>query len=475
MTQAKHYDYLVIGSGAAATALNMARSHGLRAALVDKGPAGGTCLNVGCIPSKLLIFPADRVAEIEDAAKLGVYGEIMRVDFPAIMRRMRAVVHPSRDQIRRSLRAILGDDYYEGTGRFVGEHTLEVNGQVLQADKVVIGAGARPLIPPVPGLDQVPYLTNETLLDLIERPESLAIIGGGYIAVEYGHFFSAMGTKVTIIEMADRLVTAEESLVSDLLERKLSERMAVLTGRKVVGVRRAGRGVELDTVSVSDGSKGTVMAERLLVAAGRVPNTDLLEVGKAGIEVDARGFIVANARMETSTPEVWALGDIVGKGMFRHLANEEAYVAAHNSLHDIKEEMQYHAVPRAVFGYPQIAAVGMTEAQAAGHRLLIGYAHYSDVAKGEAMMEFDGFAKAVVDADDRRILGFHIIGPQASTLIQEVINIVAVKGTVSQAFLGMHIHPALPELVLQTLANLRPPEDWPHAPFAGHHHDHHDH
>jgi len=473
MADAKHYDYLVIGSGAATTALSLARSHGLKVALVDKGPAGGTCLNVGCIPSKLLIYPADRVTEIEEAARLGIYSEILRVDFPVIMKRMRATVHPSRDQIRRSLRAMLGEDYYEGTGRFVGDHLLEVQGLLLQADKVVIGAGARPFIPPIEGLDGVPYLTNETLLDLDKRPESLAIIGGGYIAVEYGHFFSAMGTKVTILEMADRLLTEEEPLISALLERKLSERVAVRTGSKVVGARRAGRGVELDVVSEADGSRSTVGAERLLVAAGRVPNSDVLQVSETGVEVDSHGFIVANERMETSAPNIWALGDVIGKGMFRHVANEEAYVAAHNSLHDEKIEMEYHAMPRAVFGYPQIASVGMTEAQAAAeHHLLIGYAHYSDVAKGEAMMEFDGFAKAVVDAHDRHILGFHIIGPYAPILIQEVINIMAAKGTVSQAFLGMHIHPALPELVVRTLANLRPPQDWPQAPFAGHDHHH---
>ncbi len=474
---AKHYDYLVIGSGAATAALSMAHSHGLKVALVDQGPAGGTCLNVGCIPSKLLIFPADRVAEIEEAAALGIYSEIMRVDFPAIMKRMRSIVRPSSEQIRRGLRSMLGDDYYEGAGRFVGERLLEVNGQQVTADRVVIGAGARPLIPPIADLDEVPYLTNETLLDLEERPESLAIVGGGYIAAEYGHFFSAMGTKVTIIEMADRLVTDEEPLISDLLKRKLSERMTVMTGAKVVGVRRARWGVELEIAEVEGGRRHRVEAEALLLAAGRIPNSDLLQVEQTGVEVNAKGFVVANDRMETSAANIWALGDIVGEAMFRHAANEEAYVAAHNSLHDQKVQMEYHAIPRAVFSYPQIAAVGLTEAQAAKqHRLLIGYAHYSDVAKGEAMMEFDGFAKAVVDADDRRILGFHLIGPHAPILIQEVINVVAGKGTVSQVFLGIHIHPALPELVVRTLANLRPPHEWPHAPFAEHVHLHdHDH
>ncbi|NPV07684.1 MAG: dihydrolipoyl dehydrogenase [Anaerolineae bacterium] len=464
----KRYDYLVIGSGSALTAVDMALSHGLRVALVDKGPTGGTCLNVGCIPSKLLIFPADRVVEIEDAARLGVYAEIMRVDFRAIMERMRSVVIPSRNEIRRSLRSAEGLDFYEGVGRFVDEYTLEVNGERLRADKIVIGAGARPAIPPIDGLDRVEYLTNETLLDLNHRPASMVIVGGGYVGVEYAHFFASVGTRVTLLQMEERLLMDEEPEISDLLKRKLAQRMTVHTGTKVVAVRRVGSRLQVVAADESTGEELTVEADTILLAAGRIPNSDLLAVQNSGVQVDGRGFIVVNTRMETSKENVWALGDVIGKAMFRHVANEEAYVAANNSLHDSKVEMSYHAVPHAVFTYPQIAAVGLTQREAArDHRLVIGYARYAEVAKGEAMMEEDAFAKAVVDADSREILGFHIIGPYAPILIQEVINAMAVHAKTGHIFSAMHIHPALPEVVQKALANLKEPEEWPHPPFPG--------
>ncbi len=455
---AKHYDYLVIGSGSATTAADLALSQGLKVALVDKEPTGGTCLTVGCIPSKLLVYPADRVVEIEEAAKLGIYAEIMRVDFGAIMGRMRATVAAGMRHIRQGLESTENLDFYDGEGRFLSDYTLEVKGHTISADRIIIGAGARPHVPPVEGLDQVEYLTNESLLQLEERPDSLIIIGGGYIAAEYGHFFAAMGTKVTIIQNEDRLVSSEEPEISDLLARKLSERMEIHLNTEAVSVRRAPEGVEVKARTLPNQESVNFRAQRLLVATGRTSNADRLHVEATGVETDARGYIRVNPRMETSKENIWALGDVLGKYMFKHVANEEAYVAAHNSLHDEKLEMDYHAVPRAVFSHPQIASVGLTERAAREeHDILIGHSHYSDVAKGDAMMERDGFAKAIVERESREILGFHLIGPYAPILIQEVVDIMALHGTTGHLFSAMHIHPALPELVQRTLAHLHEP------------------
>jgi mycothione reductase len=301
----------------------------------------------------------------------------------------------------------------------------------------------------------VAYLTNETVLELKERPESLIIIGGGYIAAEYGHFFAAMGTKVTILEMAGRLVLAEEPEISELLKKELSQRMDVYTGVRAEEVKPDGKGVTVIVDDVKEGKKKQFTAQQILVAVGRTSNADLLKAEKTGVELDKRGFIRVNEYLETSMKNIYAVGDIIGQQMFTHVANREATIAAHNAIHDTRLKMDYSATPHAVYSHPQIASVGMTEEKARQkHKVLIGKAKYSDVAQGQAMMEESGFAKAIVEAKTEKILGFHIIGPHAPILIQEVINVMAAGGKISHLEAGMHIHPAIPELILRTLVNL---------------------
>jgi mycothione reductase len=458
--KAKDYDVIVIGSGAGAAIVEGALQHNLRVALVDRGPLGGTCLNVGCIPTKILTFPADRVVEIEEARKLGIEAHIERVDFQGIMERMRHLVGEDRDHIRRGIENTRELDFYEVEAFFVDKYTLQVGDTRIRGKKIFIVAGARPLIPRIEGIEQVPYLTNETVLALPSRPASLAIIGGGYIAAEFAHFFAAMGTEVTILQRNLRLVPEEEPEIAELLRRKLAERMAVHTGVEVVAARAGDDGVTLVTKNTHTGAQQEFTAAQVLIAAGRRSNADLLRVAEAGLETDTRGYIVANEYLETSVANIWAFGDIIGKQMFRHSANREASYAWHNSEHSKhKAAMDYSATPHAVFTYPPIASVGLTEEAALEkHDILIGTAGYWDVAKGQAMLERDGFAKAVVARKDGKILGFHIIGPEAPTLIQEVINVMAQGGTIQDVGAGMHIHPALPELVVNTLYSLREPE-----------------
>ena len=214
----KNYDVIVIGSGAGAIISDEAAAQDLKVALIDKGPLiGGTCLNWGCIPSKMLIYTADRIVEIEEAKKLDIEAEIKNIDFHSIMERMRQSRQESQIHIREGLKKYKNLDFYEGEGYFVGDHLLEVNDEKLKGERIFIASGSRPFIPPIKGLGNVDYLTNESVLELKERPDSLILIGGGYIAVEFGHFFAAMGTEVTILEMADRLVLSEEPEISDLL------------------------------------------------------------------------------------------------------------------------------------------------------------------------------------------------------------------------------------------------------------------
>jgi len=448
----EHFDVLVLGSGCGLEIVEQAVAREKSVALIEPGPLGGTCLNAGCIPSKMLIAPADSVAEMERTARLGIRTHVESVDFPGIMRRMRADRAHMRSHLRESIGS--GVRHFRKPGVFVAPHVVRSGTTEIEAPQVFIAAGARTVIPPIPGLDSVDYLTNESVLELSEKPGSLIIMGGGYIAVEYCHFFASMGTKVTVVEMMDRLVTSEEPEVSAALQQSLSKRAHILTGMKVEAVSTGRRIVSVRARPTDGGESRTYRAERLLVAVGRRSNADLLGVAEAGIETDRRGFITVDAHMRTNQPEVYAVGDINGRAMFRHAANVQALVAAANAFDGADVEMDYRAVPHAVYSHPQIASVGLTEAQAreAGHDVVTTITPYADVAKGQALMEFEGFTKAVVERGSERILGFHIIGPYAPILIQEVVNAMQSGGHMDELVRGIHIHPELTELIPSSLA-----------------------
>ena len=454
----KEYDIVIIGSGAGANLIEDALQHNKTVAFVDKGPLGGTCLNVGCIPTKIIVYPADRIMEIRESKKLGITTELKDIDFGAIMQRMRSYVKKSNDHIKESLEKTEDFDFYFGEAHFTGDYTLEVNGQAIKGKTIFIVTGARPLIPRVKGIEGIEYLTNESALQLTERPESMVIIGGGYIAVEFAHFFEAMGTKVTIIQRNKRLVPEEEPEVSELLKTTLSRRMTVLTATEATEVRQTGKITTITAKELGSGKQRELTAQHVLVAAGRKSNADILMVQNTGVKTDDKGYIVVDDYLETTQKNIWAFGDVIGKKMFRHSANQEAEIIWHNAVHGKKTKMNYLSVPHAVFTYPEIASVGLTEEQAVkimGKReLLTGKALYTDVARGEAMMETEGFTKAVVHRKSGKILGYHIIGPQASILIQEVVNAMAVDGNLWSVAKGMHIHPALSEVVVRAFGKL---------------------
>ena len=452
----KKFDVVVIGSGSGGEIVDAALNHGYSVAWVDKGPLGGTCLNVGCIPSKLLIYPADRIVEIQDAEKLGIKAEIKGVDFTAIMRHMKEPILESHEHMEQGLQNTHNFHYYKGVGHFVSDYVIEINGEQIKGEKIFIGSGARPMIPPIKGIDDIEYLTNESVFELKKKPESIIIIGGGIIAVEFAHFFAAMGTKVTILQRGNRLIKNLEPEISELLKKQMDKRMKVVLNIDVQNFQKEGINISVITKDQNDGKETKFTAEKILVATGRKSNADMLNVENTGVETDKRGYIRVNEFLETGKKNIWAFGDAIGKYMFKHVANEEAIIAWRNSFHDHKNPMDYSAVPYAVFTYPQIAAVGLTEEEAKrNYQILVGKAHYSDVTKGEAMVELDGFSKAIVDKKSGKILGFHIIGPYAPILIQEVINAMALGGQIGLIGQGMHIHPALPELILRTIGNLK--------------------
>ncbi len=377
------------------------------------------------------------------------------------MERMRKKVAAGNNRIKKALENPEDFDFYGGEAHFSGDYTLEVKGETIKGKSIFIVSGARPLIPPVKGIESIEYLTNESALRLTERPESMVIMGGGYIAAEFAHFFEAVGTKVTIVQRNKRLVPEEEPEVSELLRKSLSRRMKVQTDTEVTEVRQTGKYVTVVAKERESGKQLEITAQALLLAAGRKSNADALMVGNTGVKTDERGYIVVDEYLETAKKDIWAFGDAIGKKMFRHSANSESEMAWHNAVHGKKSRMNYLTVPHAVFSYPEIASVGLTEEQAVKlmgkGEVFVGKAVYSDVARGEAMMEDEAFTKAVVHRKTGKLLGYHIIGPQASILIQEVVNAMANGGNLWTLAKGMHIHPALPEVVLKAFAKLREP------------------
>jgi mycothione reductase len=454
----KEYDVIIIGSGSGANLVNDALAHSKTVAIVDKGPVGGTCLNVGCIPTKMLVYPADRIMEIREARKFGITAEIKDIDFAFIMERMREKVKQSHDLIQTALDHAVDFDYYGGEAHFTGEHTLEVNDRTIKGKSIFIVTGARPLIPAVKGIENSEFLTNESVLQLTERPDSMIIIGGGYIAAEFAHFFEAMGTTVTIIQRSMRLVPEEEPEISALLLKSLARRMTIHIGTEATGISQMGKVVTVTARELGSGKVIEHTAQTVLIAAGRKSNADTLMVGNTGVKTDEKGYIVVDEFFETSQKNIWSFGDAIGKKMFRHSANHEAELAWHNAVHGKKSRMNFLTVPHAVFSCPEIASVGLTEEEAVrlmgGHEVLVGKAMYTDVARGQAMIETEGFTKAVVHRKTEKILGYHIVGPQASVLIQEVVNAMAADGNLWSVAKGMHIHPALPEVVMKAFGKL---------------------
>jgi dihydrolipoamide dehydrogenase len=340
---------------------------------------------------------------------------------------------------------------------------------MITSKMIFLCTGSKPVIPPINGLEKVGYLTSDTLLKLNRLPESIAIIGGGYIAAEYGHFFSAMGSKVTIIGRNPQFLPDEEPEVSALAKRELQKRMQILTNHEVREAAKTSTGIKkLVAVNRENGKTIEIAAEEILVASGRGPNTDILHPEKGGIKTDAEGWIVVNEYLETSQPGVWALGDADGKYPFKHKANYEAQVVYYNAI--LKERIQadYHAVPHAVFTHPEVASVGLKEKEAiekyGKDKVLIGIQRYQDTAKGEAMGVKDYFVKVIVEKETMKILGAHVIGPYASVLIQEIINLMYTTEQSAEPIIrGMHIHPALSEVVQRAFGSLVPPEVYRHV------------
>ncbi len=467
----KEYDLIVIGTGSGMNYVSSIKETfpDFKIAVIDKDKPGGICLTRGCIPSKLLLYPAELVRTIEIAGRFGIDVQIRNIDFNSIMKRMNTMISQDISMIRKGLSQSPEFDYYNEIAEFVSPYTMKIGNETIKGKMFFLCSGSKPLIPDINGLNETGYLTSDTVLKVTELPESIAIIGGGYIAAEYGHFFSSMGSRVTIIGRNPRFISDEEPEISALAKRVMSKYMNILTSLEVLEVARDRDGKKVITAKErGSGKEVVVTAEELLVATGRASNNDILHPKRGGIKTDSNGWIEVNDYLETSQKDIWAFGDANGKYLFKHVANYESLVVFYNAVLKKNVKVDYHAVPHAVFSYPEIASVGLKEKEAiemyGEENVLIGFKKYEDTAKGKAMDVKDFFVKLILEKSTDRILGAHIIGPYASILIQEIINLMYVPEAKAEPITqGMHIHPALSEVVERAFYSLMPPEHYHHV------------
>ena len=451
-----HFDLVIVGAGSGNSLLTP-ELEDRRVAIVERGDFGGTCLNRGCIPSKMLVHVADVAESVRHSGRLGVTAHVTEVRWSEIVERVFGRIDPiaaAGEDYRRGLEKVA---VYKGEARFSGPRRLEVNGSELTADAVVLAAGARPFIPPQPDLAALRYHTSDDIMRLTEVPERLLIWGGGYIAAEMAHVFGAAGSEVTILNRGPRLLRAEDRDVSEAFTAAYRRRFRVLTdARPTAAAGTPGGGITLDVRHRSGDERLT--GDVLLIAAGRVPNGDELNVAAAGVALDDAGYVVADRYGRTTAEGVWALGDICNPYQLKHVANAEARAVAHNLAHpgDLRP-LALGPIPHAVFASPQVASVGLTEQElvASGRPYRRSLRPYGDTAYGWAMEDTASFCKLLSDPDSDRLVGAHICGPDAAVLLQQLVQAMAFDLSVTQIASGqLYIHPALSEVVEQALLGL---------------------
>ena len=464
----KDFDVILVGTGSGMNIVGAMQEQNpdLKIAIIDKDDPGGICLTRGCIPSKLLLYPAEVVRTVQGAAQFGIEAPLKAVHFEQVMDRMRQMISKDVEEIRHALAHAPNVSYYHAQAEFVGPYTLKVGNDVLKAPMILLCTGSRPQVPPIKGLDKAGYHTSDTVLGLRKLPAAVGIIGGGYIAAEYGHFFASMGSKVTILGRQPQFLPQEDPEIAEMALAEMSKNMTILTNTQVVEIEHSMLGNKsIIGVDRTTGQKYTVPVDEILVATGRASNADLLHPERSGILVDQNGWMGTDDNLETAAPGIWAFGDANGKYMFKHVANYESAVVFYNAVQKKGVAVDYHAVPHAVFSHPEIASVGMREKEAmesiGRDKLLLGRAHFEDTAKGQAM-NATGLVKVVARMENQTIVGAHIIGPQASVLIQELVTLMYAGGSASAIKNGMHIHPALSEVVERAVSALMPVDQYYH-------------
>nr|WP_225953936.1 mycothione reductase [Kibdelosporangium phytohabitans] len=454
------FDLVIVGTGSGNSILDQ-RFRDWNVAIVEKGVFGGTCLNVGCIPTKMFVHTADLAATPAASARLGVDSTLDGVRWADIRDRIFGRIDPiaaGGREYRRHHEDNANVTVFEGTGTFTAPKVLEVTlpdgtSETITAPKFVLAAGGRAVVPDIPGLADVGYETSDTVMRLDKLPKRLTILGSGFVAAEFAHVFSSYGVDVTVIARSGALLRGEDEEISTRFTELAAERWDVRLDRKTVRAERDGDVVKLHLEGPSGAE--TVESDVLLVAIGRTPNSDILGTTAGGIATAPGGHVVVDEYQQTTLDGVYALGDISSPYELKHVANHEARIVQHNLLHpEDRKTSDHRFVPHAVFTSPQIASVGLTEREAAAshQRHVVAVQHYSDIAYGWAMEDTTGFVKLLADPATGQLLGAHIMGPQAASVIQPLIQAMSFGLPAHEMARGQYwIHPGMPEVVENAL------------------------
>jgi len=454
-----HYDAIVVGTGQSGPALaRRLVAAGWKVAIIERKLFGGTCVNTGCTPTKTLIASAYAAHVVRHAADYGVRVEgTINVDMKAVKARKDAVVAPSRNGVERSLKTLQGCTVYQGHGRFVAEKKVAVNDAELSADRIFLNVGARATIPPIPGLDQVPYLTNSSMMDIDFLPAHLVILGGSYIGLEFAQAYRRFGSEVTVIELGPRLIVREDEDVSRAVADFLKdEGIDVRVDSKVVSLEKQGNAVAVTVESA--GKSSQIVGTHVLVAIGRRPNTDDLGLDRAGIATDAHGYIQVDDQLRTNVPGIWAMGDCNGRGAFTHTSWNDFEIVAANLLDNDPRRVSDRVTAYALYTDPPLGRAGMTEAEVrkAGKPALIATLAMEDVSRAYEKGETKGFMKILVDRDSKRILGASFLGLSGDEVIHSVLDVMYDKAPYTVIQRAMHIHPTVSEFIPTMLGDLKP-------------------
>ena len=456
------FDAIIIGSGQGGTPLaHRFAALGWRVALVEREHLGGTCINYGCTPTKTMLAHARVAHVVRTAARFGIGAGSISVHLPQVVARRRRVVETSRQGHEKRVAEQPGLTLYRAHARFIGPKSVVVDGSELTSERIFIDTGTRPRIPALTGIDQVEVLTNRTIMDLTEVPRHLVVLGGSYVGLEFGQMFRRFGSDVTIVERNARIAAREDPEFSEALRAVLAEEgIAFRLGATARSVRPTDDGFVL-TFTGSSGGEEDLAGTHLLVAAGRVPNTDDLGLDRAGVETDRKGFVVVNDRLETNVPGIWAIGDVKGGPAFTHISYDDHLVIYDNLIEGGNRSIAGRLVPYALFTDPELGRVGLTErqARAAGHRLKIGSIPVANVARATERGETTGLMKIVIDANTDRVLGAAILSPEGGELVQILMTLMMADAPWTLMKRAIYIHPTMAEGFFGLMESVRDAEE----------------
>ncbi|MFN0194931.1 MAG: FAD-containing oxidoreductase [Aestuariivirga sp.] len=454
------FDAIVIGSGQSGPSLvERFAAAGQRVAMIERKYFGGTCVNTGCVPTKTLVASAYVAHMARRAMEYGVDTGPVSVDMKRVKARKDAIVEKSRNGVKRWMQTMKNVTVFEGHGRFTGPKTVAVGGDVLQADKIVINTGGRATVPPMPGLDQVPYFTNSTLLESDILPEHLLIVGGSYIGLEFAQAYRRFGAKVTVVEMGERLIGREDQDVSDTVREILeAEGIDVRLNAKCLAAEKDGDGVAMN-LGCSEGAP-RVRGSHMLLAVGRRPNTDDLGLDKAGIATDARGYVTVDDQCQTNVDGVWAIGDVNGRGAFTHTSYNDFEIVAANLFDNDPRRISDRISCYGLFVDPPLGRVGMTdtEVKAKGIKALTAKRMMTSIGRARERGETLGFMKVTVDAASKKILGAALLGLNGDEVVHAFLDVMAAGLPYTAISRTMHIHPTVAEYLPTLLGELKPLE-----------------